>query len=52
MNLTFAAWIDGKEIVCEIGSDTALTGAVFCCSMFVPSRVVAGGTLSKTIRSE
>ncbi len=49
MTLTFDARIVGTEIHCEIGSDTALSGAVFCCSMFVPSRVVSGGTLLRSV---
>ena len=49
MTLTFDAWIDGREIQCDIGSDMALSGAVFCCSMFVPSRVVSGGTLVRQV---
>lgn len=49
MKLTFEARIAGREIHCEIGSDTALYGAVFCCSMFAPSRVVSGGTLVRQV---
>ncbi len=49
MNLTFDARIVGAEINCEIGSDTAISAPTFCCSNFVPSRVVSGGTLVRTV---
>jgi hexosaminidase len=49
MIVTFGARIVGAEIHCEIGSDTAITTPVFCCSNFVPSRVVSGGTLARTL---
>ena len=49
MTLTFAARIEGREICCDIGSDTALYGAVFCCSLMAPSRVVSGGTLVRQV---
>lgn len=49
MKTDFTARIEGHEVQCEITTDTALTGAVFCCSLFVPSRVVAGGTLLRRV---
>ena len=49
MTLTFSARIVGREIHCDIGSDTALSAPVFCCSNFVPSVVVRGGTLLRTV---
>ena len=49
MILTFDARIVGTEIHCEIGSDTAVLAPVFCCSNYVPSRVVSGGTLVRTV---
>ena len=49
MILTFDARIVGAEIHCEIGSDTAISVPIFCCSNFVPSRVVSGGTLIRTV---
>ena len=49
MKLTFVARIVGAEIHCDIGSDTALIAPVFCCSNFVPSRVVSGGTLIRAV---
>ena len=49
MNLTFTARIVETEIHCEIGSDTAISTPIFCCANFVPSRVVSGGTLLKTV---
>jgi hexosaminidase len=49
MILTFDARIVGAEIHCEIGSDMAISGATLCCSLFVPSRVVSGGTLLRTV---
>ena len=49
MNLTFDAHIVGTEIHCEIGSDTAISAPVFCCSNYVPSRVVSGGILVRTV---
>lgn len=45
MNLHFATHIAGAEIHCEIGSDTALSGAVFCFSLMAAPRVISGGTL-------
>ena len=49
MILTFDARIVDAEIHCRIGSDSALLAPVFCCSNFVPSRVVAGGTLLRAV---
>ena len=49
MTLTFTAQIIGGEIHCEIGSDTAIQAPVLCCSMFVPSKVVSGGTLVRSV---
>lgn len=49
MNLSFNARIVGTEIHCEIGSDIAISAPVFCCSNYVPSRVVSGGTLVRTV---
>jgi hexosaminidase len=49
MNLTFDARIVGTGLHCEIGSDTAIAAPVFCCSNYVPSRVVSGGTLVRTV---
>ena len=49
MTLTFDARIEGREICCDIGSDTAVYGAVFCCSLMAPSRVVSGGTLVRQV---
>ena len=45
MNLTFSARIDGTEIPCEIGSDTALSAPVLCFSLMAAPRVISGGTL-------
>ena len=45
MNLTFSARIDGTEIPCEIGSDTALSAPVMCFSLMAAPRVISGGTL-------
>ncbi len=49
MKLTFDAKIVGREIHCEIGTDTSISAPVFCCSNFVPSVVVRGGTLVRTV---
>ena len=49
MTLTFDARIVGREIHCEVGSDVAIAAPVFCCSNFVPSRVIAGGTLIRAV---
>ena len=49
MTLTFEARIMGREIHCTVGSDTAIAAPVFCCSNFVPSRVVSGGTLVREV---
>ena len=49
MKLGFDARIVGTEIHCEIVSDTALKGPVFCCSIFTPGRVISGGTLVRQV---
>ena len=49
MNLTFDVRCEGREIHCRIGSDIALSAPVLCCSNFVPSVVVRGGTLLRTV---
>lgn len=49
MKLGFDARIHGIEIQCDIVSDTALKGAVFCSSIFTPARVVSGGTLIRQV---
>lgn len=49
MELGFQARIVGSEIHCEIVSDTAISGAIFCCSIFTPGRVVSGGTLVRQV---
>ncbi len=49
MELGFDARIVGTEIHCDIVSDTALKGAVFCCSIMTPARVVSGGTLVRQV---
>ena len=43
--LTFSARIDGTEIHCDIGSDTALSAPIFCFSLMAAPRVISGGTL-------
>jgi hexosaminidase len=43
MTLTFAARIEGGEIHCEIGTDTALHGVVWCFSVMTPADVLSGG---------
>ena len=49
MSLTFDVTIEGREIRCEVGSDTAIAAPVFCCSNFVPSVVVSGGVLVRSV---
>ena len=49
MKLSFDARIVGTQIWCEIGSDGAISGAVLCCSLFVPSRVVSGGVVVRSV---
>ena len=49
MNLTFAARIAEAEILCEIGSDTAIPAPVFCCSLMTVAQVVSGGTLVRRV---
>jgi len=49
MTLSFDARIVGAELHCEIGSDAAISAPVFCCSNYVPSLVVSGGTLVRTV---
>lgn len=45
MNLHFATRIDGDQIRCEIGSDTAVSAPILCFSLMAAPRVVSGGTL-------
>lgn len=45
MNPSFSARIQGTEIHCEIGSDTALSGAIFCFSLMAAPKVLQGGTM-------
>lgn len=49
MHLTFDARIDGPLIRAEIGTDTALTAAVWCFSLMAPGAVVSGGTLTRAV---
>ncbi len=49
MKMTFDARIVGAEIHCEIGSDSAISAPIFCCSNFAPSLVISGGTLLRTV---
>jgi hexosaminidase len=49
MTLTFSARIEGTEIHCEIGSDTDVLAPVMCCSLFVPSKVISGGTVVRSV---
>ena len=49
MILTFEAKIVGRQIHCEIGSDTALSAPVFCFSLMAPAAVVSGGTLIRSV---
>jgi hexosaminidase len=49
MTLTFAARIEGREILCEIGSDTALFAPVFCFSLMALPKVVSGGQLIRCL---
>ncbi len=43
--LTFASWIEGTQIHCEIGSDTALSAPILCFSLMAAPQVIAGGVL-------
>ncbi len=45
MNLTFTSRIEGSEIHCEIGSDTAVSAPIFCFSLMAAPCVISGGTL-------
>ncbi|MDP2741021.1 MAG: family 20 glycosylhydrolase [Pseudorhodobacter sp.] len=49
MTPRFSARIDGAQIHCEIGSDTALAAPVLCFSLMAPVRVVCGGTLLRSV---
>ncbi|WP_333869351.1 beta-N-acetylhexosaminidase [Cypionkella sp.] len=49
MMLRFSARIEGAEIICEIGSDTALTAPVFCFSLMAAPRVVSGGVMQRRL---
>ena len=45
VKLTFTTRIEGSEIHCEIGSDTALSAPTFCFSLMAAPRVISGGVL-------
>jgi hexosaminidase len=49
VTLTFAARIDGHDIICEIGSDTPLPTPVLCFSLMAAARVISGGTLLRRV---
>ncbi|MGL4322256.1 MAG: hypothetical protein ACRCS3_15465, partial [Paracoccaceae bacterium] len=49
MNLGFQAVIKGREIHCEITSDTALKAPDFCFSLMATPRVISGGTLVRCV---
>jgi hexosaminidase len=49
MKLTFDAQISGRQIHCEIGSDTAISAPIFCFSLMAVAKVVSGGTLVKSV---
>ena len=49
MTLTFSARIDGRRILCEIGTDHALTAPVFCFSLMAAPAVVSGGVMVRRV---
>ena len=49
MNLGFSARIDGAQIICDIGSDTALAAPVLCFSLLAAPRVIDGGVLQRCL---
>lgn len=49
MTLTFSARISGAEILCDIGTDSALTAPVFCFSLMAAARVVSGGEMVRRL---
>jgi hexosaminidase len=49
MNLSFSAAIEGDQIICQIGSDTALRAPIFCFSLMAAPRVVAGGQMLRRL---
>ena len=49
MSLSFSARIDGRRILCEIGTDRALVAPVFCFSLMAAPAVVSGGTLVRRV---
>jgi hexosaminidase len=49
MNLTFRTRIDGRQIRCEIGTDTALAVPTLCFSLMAAPKVVSGGNLVRRV---
>ncbi|MGB3248449.1 MAG: glycosyl hydrolase, partial [Tabrizicola sp.] len=49
MSLSFSTRIEGRRILCEIGTDRALVAPVFCFSLMAAPAVVSGGTLVRRV---
>ncbi len=49
MILTFSARSEGAQIICDIGSDTALTAPVLCFSLMAAPRVISGGVMGRRL---
>jgi hexosaminidase len=49
MNLSFSARIEGRQIICKIGSDTALATPVLCFSLLAAPRAVSGGQMLRRL---
>lgn len=51
MTQTFCTRIDGRQMICEIGSDTCLAAPTLCFSLMAPAQVVSGGTMGRRVAS-
>jgi hexosaminidase len=49
MTLSFTARIEGKQILCRIGSTEPVSTPVFCFSLMAPPRVVSGGVMIRQV---
>ncbi len=49
MTLCFSTRIDGRHILCDIGTDRALTAPVLCFSLMAAPKVVSGGVLMRRL---
>ena len=49
MSLSFSARIEGKRILCQIGSTEPVSAPIFCFSLMAPPQVLAGGVLLRQV---